>query len=123
MNRMQGLEPRGGGGCGGGGGGVGGGGGGGVGLAHAAVQEDSLLQFPAGVGKQLCPTVSHMNLTCGAGGGEGGGGAGHVKQDSLDALELAPQSNRPVDQPLTGKLSGLGWFGNRFPVEAFRQSS
>ena len=43
-----------------------------MGLAHAAVQEDSLLQLPAGVGKQLCPMVSHKYFSC----GEGGGGVG-----------------------------------------------
>jgi hypothetical protein len=92
-------------------------------VAHAAVQEDSLLQLPAGVGKQLCPTMSHMNLGRGVGAGGGGVGAGHAKHDALDALELALQSTRPVDQPLTGRLSGVGWLGKRWPVEAFRQSS
>ena len=87
-----------------------GGGGGGVGLVQAVEHEDLLLQFPAGVGKQLCPTVSHINFGRGVGGGVG---AGQVKHDALDSLELALHSTRPVDQPFTGRLSGAGWLGKR----------
>ena len=80
-----------------------------------------------GVGKQLKSTVSHMYRTCGVGGG--GGGAGHLKQ--VPPLELLPpplllalasHSSWAVDQPLTGRLSGFGWFWKRLPLASCQSS-